>query len=386
MKKSIGLLIGIIIGLQVSLTAAFAASLPKPAIKSQAAAVIDEETGEILFEKNGTVQCYPASITKLLTALVVAEKCDLAETVIFSHDAIYDVEAGSGNPIQLEAGDKLTVEECLYAMILESSNQAANALAEHVAGSLDAFAIYMDTKLDELGCKNSTFVNPSGLNDTDQLTTAEDMALIAKAAFENETVRTVCQAKTYQLPKTLNNPSGYELHMEHQLLNDDPRYQYPYAKAGKTGYTSAAGNTLVTSAKKDGHELIAVVLKSEQTHYEDTIRLFQYGFQYLEQQESQMATAAAGREKKVAAVQEPILDPEVDESVQPDESAGIGWAAKGALLVLGLLCLYGVYAYVKISRNRKRRIRARKNRNAREALQKSTGKNRHIRSQALRTD
>lgn len=378
MKKSISLLFGIIIGLQISYTLVCASSPLEPVIQSEAAAVIDAKTGQIIYEKNGTVLCYPASITKLLTALVVAEKCDLSDTVIFSHDAVYDVEAGSGNPLQLDAGDKLTVEQCLYAMILESSNQAANALAEHAAGSLEAFSIYMNTKLDELGCENSVFVNPSGLNDVDQLTTAEDMAVIARAAFQNEVVSKVCQTRSYKLPQTLNNPEGYELHMEHQLLGDDPNYEYPYAEAGKTGYTQAAGNTLVTSAKKDDHGLIAVVLKSQQTHYEDTIQLFQYGFEYLEQYGSQSSAMAASFEEQLPE-EESVVNREKAGAVEEEPAAssddgGLGWLAKAVLAVAGVALLYGIYVYVKISRNRKRRMRARRNRSVKAAVQKSDTK------------
>lgn len=284
MKNKKGtIFIGILIAMQISLCAASADTPEPPVIMSEAAVVIDQDTGKMLYGKNENALYYPASITKLLTALVVAEECNLDDTVIFSYDAVYDVEEGSGNKLSLEAGDKLTVRDCLYAMILESSNQAANALAEYTAGSREAFVTYMQGKLLELNCSLSNFVNPSGLNDPQQKTTALEMAEIARAAFANEEVNKICSAREYELSPTLHNPQGYPLTMEHQLLNDSVTQDYPYAVAGKTGYTSVAGNTLVTSAQKDGQGLIAVVLKSDQTHYEDTINLFDYGFALLEQ-------------------------------------------------------------------------------------------------------
>lgn len=388
MKKSKYMILGAVAAMQLTLTTvwgtatqapAAGSAIEEPVIASQSAVLINEKTGEILYEKNGDMQCYPASITKLLTALITVENCDLTDIVIFSHDAVYDVEAGSGNPLQLEAGDKLTVEECLYAMILESSNQAANALAEHVAGSLDAFAIYMDTKLEELGCSHSTFVNPSGLNDEAQMTTAEDMAVIARAAFSNPQVLEICSAKKYSLPATLNNPEGYELHMEHQLLSDDTKYQYEYAVAGKTGYTSIAGNTLVTDAAADDEELIAVVMKSDQTHYEDTISLFQYGFDYLERQE-QLAAAGETTTDELGADRESEESTEEEAGIEKQEKVSF-WRENnrlvivGGILMGGLALLYGMYAHVQMGRARKRRIRARKNRSARAVSAKKRSHN-----------
>lgn len=283
-KTAAGLLAGVLLCQNV-----YGENLKEPEIQSQAAVVMDMDSGEFLYEKNADQKFYPASIVKLLTALITAENADPEATVVFSHDAVYGVEEGSGNPLQLEAGDKMTVEGCMYAMLLESSNQAANALAEYVAGSNEKFAGYMNDKASELGCTDSNFVNPSGLNDKEQQVTAHDMALIAGAALQNPEVREIASAKTYRLSSTLNNVDGITLQMEHQLLNGD-QYSYPYAFAGKTGYTALAGNTLVTAAKKEDKELLTVVLKSEMTHYKDTISLLNYGFQKAQQQEKEAET------------------------------------------------------------------------------------------------
>lgn len=251
-------------------------------IESEAGIVMDADSGAVLFGQNIHVQKAPASITKILTALVVIENSSLDDTVTFSHDAVYNVEDGSGNKNAIEEGDTLSVRDCLYLLLMRSSNQAANALAEHVGGSRDGFVKMMNEKTAELGCENSHFANPSGLNDDTQLTSVYDMALIASAAYKNDTLLTISKDKSYRLPATKNNPDGVTIQPEHKLLittdTESPNY-YPYAVAGKTGYTSIAGQTLVTYAIKDDRRQIAVTMKSTQaTHYQDTIALLDFGF------------------------------------------------------------------------------------------------------------
>ena len=250
--------------------------------QSEAGIVMDLDSGAVLFAQNIHVQEYPASITKLLTALVVVEKASMDEQVTFSHDAVYNVESGSGNKLQLEEGDVLSVKDCLYVMLLQSSNQAANALAEHVGGSREAFADMMNEKAASLGCRESHFVNPSGLNDPEQLTSAYDMAQIGAAVFGNPTLLEICSTTSATLPPTINNPNGRTYSMEHKLVvtgdSSDENY-YPSAVAGKTGYTSLAGQTLVTYAEQDGRRQVAVTLKSTQrTHYSDTKTILDFGF------------------------------------------------------------------------------------------------------------
>ena len=267
-------------------------ALAKPAwpndvgIEGEAGIVIDEETGAVLFGQNIHLPFAPASITKLLTALVVIERCSsLDDVVTFSHDAVYNVEQGSSNPMALEEGDQITVRDCLYIMLLRSSNQAANALAEHIGGSREGFAAMMNEKIRELGCKESNFANPSGLNDENQYVSAYDMALIGQAAFANETLMEIDSAKSYRIASTINNPEGVTFSMEHKLLittDSASETYYPAAVAGKTGYTSIALNTLVTCAKMEERGQVAVILKSNWTHYSDTIALMNFGFGQFE--------------------------------------------------------------------------------------------------------
>lgn len=248
-------------------------------IMAEAGIVIDVDTGTMLFGQNSRRTYYPASITKLVTAYVVLEHTTPEEMVTFSDDAINNVESGSGNSLKLAVGDKLSVEDCLYAMLLRSSNQAANALAEHVGGSRDGFVAMMNEAIAKLGCTASRFKNPSGLNDPEQLVTPYDMAVIAKAAFENEELLKIASAKQHTLPATQQNPEGLTITVEHKLLRESESLYYPDAVAGKTGWTSIAGNTLVTYAERDGRRLIAVILKGGQPqYYMDTTTLLDFGF------------------------------------------------------------------------------------------------------------
>lgn len=285
MKKIVSLLLSIIMMVSIPSMTAFA----KPdwpadtGIQSEAGIVMDMDSGAVLFGQNIHVQKAPASITKLLTALVVIEHANLDDTVTYSDDAVNNVEEASGNKEDIVPGDKMTVRDCLHFLLLSSSNQAANALAEHVAGSREAFVAMMNEKAAELGCQNSHFANPSGLNDDTQLTSVYDMALIGKAAYENPTLLEINSTKRYQLPPTANRPSGATIVAEHQMLDSSKQYYYEAAVAGKTGYTSIAGQTLITYAVKNDRRLIAVTMKStEFTHYSDTIALMDFGFDRFE--------------------------------------------------------------------------------------------------------
>lgn len=253
-------------------------NIAKPVIAAEGAVLMDASTGNVLFAKNGETKFYPASITKLMTALLVAENCGLDDKVTFSATATTGLEAGAVS-INMVEGDVMTVRQSLYALLLKSANEVGNALAEHVAGSNAKFADMMNAKAAALGCANTHFTNPHGLNDTNHYTTPHDMALIARAAFQNDVVKTVASTRTYTLPATIKNPSGLSVTMGHKMLNPGDSRYYPGVIGGKTGYTSKAGNTLVTVVEKDGVRLIAVIMKSKSTHYTDTKALFDYGFE-----------------------------------------------------------------------------------------------------------
>lgn len=246
-------------------------------IQAEGGIVMDADTGTVLYGKNIYNSYYPASITKILTALIVIERCDLDEMVTFSHDAVFNVEAGSKSA-GLDVGDVLSVRDCLYALLLQSANEAANALAEHVAGSVEAFSEIMNARAVSLGCENSHFANPSGLNDPEHYTSAYDMALIGKAALNNDTFMEIDSTLYYDLPATKRNKEGLRIYPGHKMIKKNMPEFYSGALGGKTGYTSLAGNTLVTFARRDGMTLVAVVLNGHSSHYVDTKAMLNFGF------------------------------------------------------------------------------------------------------------
>lgn len=284
-RKLAKLLCGTLVMCQMFTMTAFAKpEWPKDTgIMAEAGSVMDVDSGTMIFGQNSHVEYPPASITKLLTALVVLENVDdLSETVTFTQSAMMNVEADSGNKLSLEIGDTMTVEDALYALLLQSVNQSANALAEHVAGSMSAFVDMMNAKLVELGCQESHFENPSGLNGNTQNVSAYDMALIACAAFNNEKLLEISSTESRKLGPIKNHPNGITVKQEHRLVVTDDTsspYYFPEAVAGKTGYLLKAGNTLVTYAEKDGRRLVSVILKgSPRQYFVDGKELLRFGF------------------------------------------------------------------------------------------------------------
>ena len=282
-KKLAKVLCGVLVFAQMGTIQAFARpDWPSDTgIEAEAGAVMDVDTGTMLFGQNSHVEYYPASITKILTALVVLEHADLTDTVTYSDKAMNSVEADSGNKLSLVAGDTMTVEDCLYALLLASVNQAANALAEHVAGSIPDFVDMMNAKIAELGCTESHFANPSGLNNDDQVVTAFDMTKIAAAAYSNPKLLEISSAKSWKVGATTNNPDGVSVRNEHRLViteDTESPYYCPEAVAGKTGYLLKAGNTLVTYGEKDGRRVVSVILKgSPRQYFVDGKNLLQFG-------------------------------------------------------------------------------------------------------------
>lgn len=253
-----------------------AVPVQEPVVVGEGAVLMDASTGKILYGKNQDQQFYPASITKIMTALVVLERCNLSDVVTFSAAATTNLESGAVS-LNITEGDQLTVEQALYGLMLKSANEIGNGLAEHVGGSISGFAELMNAKARELGCKNTHFANPHGLNDATHLTTPYDMALIMRAALQNETFRKIDTTLTYQFPAT-KKAGARTITMGHKMMYPSDSRYYEGIIGGKTGYTSKAGNTLVTGAERNGIRLIAVVMKSKGTQYTDTSALLDYGF------------------------------------------------------------------------------------------------------------
>ena len=209
-----------------------------PGIKADGGILIDMASGTVLYEKNADQPYYPASITKILTALIIIERCNLEDMVTFSNHAVNDVESGSSNMGALP-GDQLTVRDCLYGLMLASANECANALAEHCSGSIEAFADVMNQKAAELGCTGSNFANPSGLNNENHYVTARDMALITKAAIENPVFLEIdgslywkhAPIKRYPDPEDPHNT----VYAHHGMLKKNNANYYAGAFAGAEG-------------------------------------------------------------------------------------------------------------------------------------------------------
>lgn len=250
-----------------------------PAITANSAIVIDAKSGQILYGKNMHKRCYPASITKVMTCLVALDHVNLSDTMTFSDNAIWGIERDS-NHISLDVGEHITVEQCLYGILLQSANEASLGIAEHVAGSVSAFADMMNQKAEELGCTDTHFVNPNGLHDDNHYTSAYDMALITQAAIQNPIFRQIDETTYYQIPPTNLQEEPRDLWHQLKMLYPTSSYYYEPIEGGKTGYTDQAHNTLVTYASKNGMELICVMMDCQgaQNCYKDSATLYDYYF------------------------------------------------------------------------------------------------------------
>lgn len=244
---------------------------------AESAILMEVDTGTVLYSKNINEPLYPASTTKLMTALLVVENCQMDEVVTFSDEAIDNTEWGSSR-IGIMKGEQLTVEQCLYGLLLGSANEVAYGLAEHVAGDLESFVGMMNAKAEELGCSNTHFVNASGLPDPDHYVSAFDLATIAREFFSNETLCMISGTARYVIPST--NKTDEERPQEnHHKMIQGRKYAYDGIVGGKTGFTTDARQTLVTCAQRDGMKLICVVMKDESPYqFTDTKDLLDYGF------------------------------------------------------------------------------------------------------------
>lgn len=248
-----------------------------PQVQAETAIVMEADSGTVLYAKGIDETREPASITKILTALVALEHSKLDEQVTFSHNAVFSIEQGSTH-IGIKEGEVLTMEQCLYGILLASANEVSNGVAEHVGGSIEQFVDMMNEKARELGCKNTHFSNANGLHSDEHYTTAYDMALITQAALKNPTFRSIMSTDHYIIPTTNITDEERWLNNHHKMLRQT-KFHYDGCIGGKTGYTTDAGNTLVTVAERDGMELICVTLKTNATAvYTDTAQLLDYGF------------------------------------------------------------------------------------------------------------
>lgn len=248
-----------------------------PQIGAQGAILMEAGTGTILYNKNIHEKLYPASTTKIMTCLLAVEHCSLDEIVTFSKEAVFGIEQGSSNA-GIDVGEQITLEECLYIILLYSANEVTAGVGEHVAGSIDGFVDMMNEKAKELGCLNTHFNNTNGLPDENHYTTPYDLALIAQEFYKNETLCKISGTSFYTVNATPTQPDTWDMQNHHKLCKN-LAYEYDGFVGGKTGYTNVARQTLVSCAERNGMKLICVVMKEESPYqFKDTISLFDYGF------------------------------------------------------------------------------------------------------------
>lgn len=252
-----------------------------PEVSSETALLMDDATGTILYSKNPDRSMQIGSPVKIMTVLVALENASLTDAVTVTDTGVSGVSSESAN-ISLTAGEVLTVEDCLHAIMLASANDAALQIAEHVSGSVEAFVEKMNQRASELGCINTHFSNPTGLSEDSQVTTAHDLALITKAALDNEQFRRISSAEQYTIPAT-DYQDARNLFNNFALFQSDSAYYYEGCVGGKEGYTEESLSTLACGAQRNNTLLIAVVLKGDSDATDaDAVSLLDFGFSSFE--------------------------------------------------------------------------------------------------------
>ena len=247
----------------------------EPDINAESALLIDNKTNKVLYSKDMNRKMFPASTTKILTAILVLENHSLDEKVTASYNAVMTIPSGySTASIQID--EVLTVEQLLELLLVHSANDAANVLAEYTGGSIDSFVAMMNTKINELGLSDTHFTNPYGLQDNNHYTTAHDLAIIMQYCLKNDDFRKIAGQASCAIPST-NKSEPRKYSSTNELLIAGNSNYYPNLIAGKTGYTSEAGECLVSAAYNDNLELVGVILNSN-NRFKDTRSLYNYGY------------------------------------------------------------------------------------------------------------
>lgn len=256
-----------------------------PETQAQAVLMADLETGNVLYTKNPDEKIYPASTTKLMTALLAIESCDMDEKVVATENASYGLDAQSTR-IYISAGETFTMRQLMDALLVVSANDAANTIAEHVSGSIDAFVARMNERAAELGATNTHFMNPSGMHEDEHYTTVRDLALIAKEVYQHEELRQIAQKSYYEIaPTNLFTETRIGRASNHLINEASGSLYYPYATGLKTGFTEKAKYCLVATAEKDGMKLLTVLAgcPAREDSFSGAKSLFEYGFENFEQ-------------------------------------------------------------------------------------------------------
>ncbi len=261
-----------------------AARVSPPPVEARAALLVDRKTGAVIYAMNEHAELYPASLTKIMTCLLVLEAIDegrlkLNQEVTATPTALEGL-AEDGSTAGIEAGEILTVEELLYCLMVVSANEAGAILAEKISGSVDSFVDRMNAKAKELGCENTHFMNPHGYHDSQHYTSAWDLYLITKAALEHPMFMTVCDASSHTVPAT-NMSEERQLNNTNFLIRSGREYYNADVHGVKTGSHSMAGNCLVTTAQHASMDLLCVILGADRTQDEKGI-WWTYSFVYTD--------------------------------------------------------------------------------------------------------
>ncbi len=279
--KKISILFLILLLLSINFSFVFAQS-EEPKLVSQAGILIDNKTGKVLYSKNATEKMYPASTTKIITAILALEHCNLNDKVTVSYDTIMSIPDGYSSA-SLQVGEELTVEQLLQLLLVHSANDSANALAEHIGGSVESFVSMMNTKVHELGLTNTHFTNAFGMHDENHYTTAQDLAIMMKYCITNEDFRKLAGQASCAIPATNRHGPRKYISTNALIIPNTDSY-YPHLTCGKTGYTSQAGDCLVSCSYQNDLELICVILGGKtmngiSTRFSETKTLLEYGYQ-----------------------------------------------------------------------------------------------------------
>ena len=294
-----------------------------PVLDADSAVLMDARTGQVLFAKNKDKKEYPASITKVMTGLLALEYADTRAIITMSRQAVFSITRGSSH-IALDTDEKLALEDALYALAIESANDTANGIAEYIAGDCEDFAAMMNKRAQELGAINTHFNNAHGLDDPDHYTTAYDMALIMRQAIKVPGFKEIFSANYHKMPPTNLQEKEREFHCKNLFLNGICAYEG--ITASKLGWTTNAKNTLVTSASRDGRDLIVVVMNgtAHRGTYLDTMKLFDYGFEefrevtVLSATEEKDLPVTAQSKKSIIVKSDSDITRLLHESVSPD--------------------------------------------------------------------
>jgi len=257
----------------------------KPLADSPHVILLDMNTGSVIYRKKATQSVFPAGLTNIMTALLVLENCNPEELVTASETALSNIAAGDSK-MGIIKDERLSVRQLLYGMLLSSAADAANLLAEKVSGSIEGFVALMNERAKELGMEKTNFTNPTGAHDERQCTTAEDMAILARKAMENETFLEIVKTPSYSIPATEKSHTARKItnrnHFVSNLLRGD--YYYKYSTGIKTGYSAEAKSCIAASAEKGGMKLLALVFEAETEDnvaqsFSDCRRLFDFVFE-----------------------------------------------------------------------------------------------------------